>query len=111
MLRYTPRKTFSAEVQVVTAGGDKGSFVAEYTYFDRKGLDELVKQELSDTELLEKILVRVSKIQDETGNELPADAQLELVRNDIALANAATRAFLDNIGGAQRGNSAKSRGR
>lgn len=108
MLRYVQRTTFSTEVQVTTAGGDKGSFVAEFTYLTRTALDELVKQELGDTELLEKILVRVSKIQDETGNELPAEAQMALVREDISLANAATRAFLDNIGGAQRGNSLKS---
>lgn len=111
MLRYTKRSTFTTEVQVITAGGDKGSFVAEYNYFDRKALDDLVRQELSDSELLDKILVRISKIVDESGNDLPADAQIELVRSDISLANAATRAFLDTIGGAQRGNLPKSQRR
>jgi hypothetical protein len=110
-LKYVQRKTFTADVNVTLPGGEKGSFAAEYNYLGRKELDELIKQELADTELLEKILVRVSKIVDDNGAELPSEAQFEIVRNDLALSGAVTRTFLERIGGAQKGNSQQSRGR
>lgn len=108
-LKYVARKTFQADVNVVLPGGEKGSFAAEFNYFGRKELDELTKQELSDSEILEKILVRVSKIVGDDGSELPSEQQMEIVRNDLALSAAVTRTFLERIGGAQKGNSPQSR--
>lgn len=109
MLRYVPKKTFQSDVQVELPSGDRGTFTAEFNYYDRDALDKLVEENLPDRDLLDRILVKVSKIVGEDGKELDSDIQREIVMNDLAMSNKATQRFLEVLGGAAKGNSRRSR--
>lgn len=109
MLRYVPKKTFKSDVNVELPSGDKGSFECEFTHLNREQLDALIDRGLGDRELLNEILVGVSKIVGEDGKELEPDVQKELVLSDLALSNRATTRFLEVLGGAAKGNSPRLR--
>jgi hypothetical protein len=116
MLKFVRTDTFRANVNVCLPGSDpqkpvEGSFIATYKHFDRAGFEALVDEQLGDAAFLDRVLVAVDGIGDESGNAIAQDAQRELVISDIALAGAAVRAFMTNLAGAAAKNAKPSRGR
>ncbi|WP_430391071.1 hypothetical protein [Dyella sp. 20L07] len=107
-LKLKPSDTFKTRIDVVLADGTEGDFSAEFKYYDRPQLDELLAQKLPDCEFVESVLVGVTGIQGEDGQNLDFATALPMIQRDIALTGATVQGFLKALGGAPAKNSRKS---
>lgn len=116
MIRITKVDTFTTDVYVRLPGADRDdSFKATFRHPDaaalkQMGLD-LRAGRLTDDDLLDRVLVSVSGIGDETGSPVDEATAMAWVRSTRAAANAVGVAFFREVGGASEKNAQRSRGR
>lgn len=116
MIRITKTDTFTADVFVRLPGSDRDdSFRATYRHLDRAQLKQLGADlrdgRLTDDELLDRVLVSVSGIGDESGQPVDEGTAMAWARSTPAAASAIGIAFFREIGGATEKNAQRSRGR
>lgn len=116
MIRITKTSTFTADVYVRLPGAERDdSFKATYKHLNREQIKDLAADlrdgRLTDDDLLDRVLVGVSGIGDETGQPVDADTALAWVRSTPAAANAVNVAFFREMAGASEKNAVRSRGR
>lgn len=103
--------TFKTRVDVVFPDGSKGDYTAEFHYFNRPQLDELMAEGLADRDFVERVLVNVTGIMDDAKQAVPFATVLPVVQDDLALSSATIRTFWQALGGAPAKNSPTSRAR
>lgn len=109
MIIIKKTETWKTNVQVALPSDNpdkptQGTFVAEFRHFSKPALRDLMARaqsgEVDDSQLLDEVLVGVSGIGPEVGEEYPAADQLAMVRDHVALSVAAIKAFTNGVSGA-----------
>lgn len=117
MFKFVRTDTFAATVHVSLPTNDpskrqEGHFIASFKRLEKEETSKLLahlgSNEITDDDVLDRVLVSISGIGDGDGNALPADEQMKLVRSDFGLCQAVAMAFFRDMGSAAEKNSAKS---
>lgn len=120
MFKLIKTDTFAAPVHVSLPTADatkrnEGSFTAHFKQLDKTQVSDLLeglkRGDITDEDVLDRVLVKVSGIGDDEGNSLPEAEQLIAVRNSFGLASATAVAFFREVGSAAEKNASRSRGR
>lgn len=117
MFKFVRTDTFSATVHVSLPTNDpdkrqEGHFTATFKRLSKSDTSLLLAQlegkEITDDDVLDRVLVGIAGIGDGDGNALSAEEQLKLVRGDFGLCQATATAFFRDMGSAAEKNSVKS---
>lgn len=117
MFKFVRTDTFASPVYVSLPTNDpekrqEGKFIASFRLLEKDATSQLLNQlgtnEITDNDVLDRVLVGISGIGDADGNALPADEQLKIVRGNFGMSQAVAMAFFRDMGSSVEKNSVKS---
>lgn len=88
-----------------------GAFEVELRYYEQPDYMDLTSRRLDDRAFVDEVLVGVSGITDEAGQQYPPELQRQIVLNNMPIIKAVGEKFLASHTGAAEKNSNPSRGR